>query len=57
MLYTFREEVIIRTTVEANSEEEAWQKLYALNIDMPECMEMDGISCEIIDIGQGVSDE
>ena len=52
MIYTFREEVIIRTTVVANSEEEAWQKLYALNIDMPECMEMDGIKCEITDIGE-----
>ena len=51
MLYTFREEVIIRTTVEASCEEEAWQKLYALNIDMPECMEMDGIKCEIYEIG------
>lgn len=59
MIYTFREEVIIHTTVVANSEEEAWEKLHNLDITMPECMEMDGVKCEIIDIttDEGENDE
>ena len=52
MIYTFREEAVIYTTVEAESEEQAWEKLHNLDITMPECMEMDGVKCEIIEIGE-----
>jgi hypothetical protein len=49
--YTFREEAIIYTTVEANSEEEAWAKLDKIEYTIPECMEIDELGCEIIEIG------
>ena len=52
MLYTFREEAIIYTTVEANSEEEAWAELDKVVYTIPDCMEVDEISCEIIEIGE-----
>ena len=50
MIYTFREEAVIYTTVEANSEEEAWAQLDKVEYTIPECMHIDELSCEIIDI-------
>lgn len=52
MIYTFREEAVIYTTVEASSEEEAWKKLDEVEYTIPECMNIDELSCEIIDIGE-----
>jgi len=52
MIYTFREEAVIYTTVEANSEEEAWGKLDKVEFTIPECMEIDVIGCEVIETGE-----
>ena len=52
MIYTFREEAVIYTTVEANSEEEAWAQLDKVEYTIPECMHIDELSCEIVDIGE-----
>ena len=52
MLYTFREEAIIYTTVEANSEEEAWAELSKVEYTIPECMSIDVIDAEIYEIGE-----
>jgi len=53
-IYTFREEAIIYTSVEANSEEQAWKKLDEVVYSIPDCMEIDELSCEIIDTGERV---
>ena len=50
MIYTFRETATIYTTVEANSEEEAWQKLDAIVYHIPDCMDIDVHDCEIHEI-------
>jgi len=52
-IYTFREEAIIYTSVEADSEEQAWKKLDEVVYSIPDCMEIDELSCEITDIGKG----
>jgi len=52
MIYTFREEAIIYTTVEADSEGEAWEKLDKVEFTIPKCMEIDVIGCEVIDTGE-----
>ena len=49
MIYTFREEAVIYTTVVANSEEEAWAELDKVEYTIPDCMEIDELSCEIIE--------
>ena len=53
-IYTFREEAIIYTSVEADSEEQAWKKLDEVVLYFPDCMEIDELSCEIIDTGERV---
>ena len=53
MIYTFREEAIIYTTVIADSEEEAWEKLDKVEYTIPDCMDIDELSCEIVEIGEG----
>ena len=52
MIYTFREEAIIYTTVVANSEKEAWVKLDQVVFEVPPNMDVDVLECEIIDIGE-----
>ena len=52
MIYTFREEAVIYTTVVANSEEEAWAELDKVEYTIPDCMEIDELSCEIIEQGE-----
>ena len=52
MIYTFREEAIIYTTVEANSEEEAWQKLDQAVFEVPENVDIDVLGCEIVETGE-----
>ena len=52
MIYTFREEAVIYTTVVANSEEEAWAKLDTDYIAIPDNVNIDVLDCEIIDIGE-----
>jgi len=52
MIYTFREEAVIYTTVEADSEEQAWAALDKVEYSIPDCMSIDELSCEIIDIGE-----
>lgn len=52
MIYTFREEAVIYTTVEADSEEQAWEALDKVEYSTPECMTIDELSCEICDIGE-----
>ena len=52
MIYTFREEAVIYTTVEADSEEQAWMELDKVEYSIPECMTIDELGCEIIDIGE-----
>ena len=52
MIYTFREEAIIYTTVEADSEEQAWAKLDQVIYSIPENMNIDVMGCEITDIGE-----
>jgi hypothetical protein len=49
-IYTFREEAIIYTTVVADSEEEAWKKLDADCITVPDKVNIDVLDCEIIEI-------
>ena len=49
-IYTFREEAIIYTTVVADSEEEAWKKLDADCITVPDNVNIDVLDCEIIEI-------
>ena len=56
MIYTFREEAIIYTTVEADSEEQAWTKLDQVIYSIPENMNIDVIGCEITDIGEAIDD-
>ena len=56
MIYTFREESIIYTTVVADSEEEAWAQLDKVEYSIPDCMTIDEIGCEIIDIGEADED-
>jgi hypothetical protein len=51
-IYTFREEAIIYTTIVADSEEEAWEKLDKDYITMPENVNIDVLECEITDIGE-----
>jgi hypothetical protein len=50
MIYTFREEVVMYTTVIADSEEQAWAELDKVEVTIPECMTIDVMYCEIIDI-------
>jgi len=50
MIYLFRKEVNIYTTVEADSEREAWDNLDKVSYTLPECMEIDEVCCELIDI-------
>jgi len=52
MIYTFREEAVIYTTVEANSEEEAWHKLDEVVFEVPKNVDIDVLGCEITDIGE-----
>ena len=52
MIYTFREEAVIYTSVEADSEEQAWAELDKVEVTIPECMTLDVLDCEIIDIGE-----
>jgi hypothetical protein len=52
MIYTFREEAVIYTTVEASSEEEAWKKLDENYMTIPDNVNIDIQDCEIIDIGE-----
>lgn len=52
MLYTFREVATIYTTVEANSEEEAWNAFYRVEYTIPENMEIDEHECEIYEISE-----
>jgi len=52
MIYTFREEAVIYTTVEANSEEEAWEKLDEVVFGVPESVDIDVMGSEIIEIGE-----
>ena len=55
MLYTFRETAIIYTTVEANSEEEAWKALDKIEYSIPECMDIDTHECEIYEISEEIT--
>ena len=50
MIYTFREEAVIYTTVEANSEEEAWHKLDEVVFEVPKNVNIDVLGCEVTDI-------
>lgn len=50
MLYTFREAATIYTTVEANSEAEAWAALDKIEYSIPDCMDIDVHDCQIQDI-------
>jgi hypothetical protein len=52
MIYTFREEAVIYTTVEADSEEQAWEKLDEVVYAIPPNMEIDEFNCEIVEIGE-----
>jgi len=52
MIYTFREEAVIYTTVEADSEEQAWEKLDEVVYEIPRNMEIDEFSCELVEIGE-----
>ena len=52
MIYTFREEAVIYTSVVADTEEEAWANLDKDYIDIPDNMSIDVLECEIIDIGE-----
>lgn len=54
MIYTFREEAVIYTTVVADSEEQAWEALDKVEYSIPECMTIDELGCEIIEIGEAV---
>ena len=57
MIYTFREVAIIYTTVQAESEEQAWKELdiITMNNPIPDCVEVDTLECQIQDIsGEGV---
>jgi len=56
MIYTFREVAIVYTTVQADSEEQAWQELdiVTMNNPVPDCVEVDTLECEIYEIGGGV---
>jgi hypothetical protein len=56
MLYTFREVAIIYTTVQADTEEHAWQELDKINMNnpIPDCVEVDTQECEIYEISEGV---
>jgi hypothetical protein len=47
--YTFKERANIYTTVEANSIEEAWEKLDAIEIEVPKEVDIDIFECELID--------
>jgi hypothetical protein len=55
MIYTFREVAIIYTTVQAESEEQAWQELdvITMNNPVPDCVEVDTLECEIHEISEG----
>lgn len=50
MLYTFRETATIYTTVNAQSEEEAWALLDKVEYSIPENMDIDTHECEIHNI-------
>jgi len=50
MLYLFKKEVFIYTTIEADSEDEAWENLDKVSYSLSDFMEIDEVSCEIIDI-------
>jgi hypothetical protein len=52
MIYTFREVATIYTTVEAESEEDAWGKLDEAVLTIPDNMTVDVMGCEIIEIGE-----
>ena len=56
MIYSFREVAIIYTTVQAESEEQAWQELDTVNMNNPiaDCVEVDTLECEIYEISGGV---
>jgi hypothetical protein len=47
--YTFKERASIYTTVEADSIEEAWEKLDAIKIEVPKEVDIDIFECELID--------
>jgi len=51
--YTFKEKASIYTTVEADSIEEAWEKLDAIKIEVPKEVDIDIIECELIDTEGG----
>jgi hypothetical protein len=50
MLYKFRETATIYTTVEANSEEEAWELLDRVEFTIPANVDIDTHECEINEI-------
>jgi len=50
MLYLFKKEVFIYTTINADSEDEAWENLDKVSYSLSDFMEIDEVSCEIIDI-------
>jgi hypothetical protein len=54
MIYTFREVAIIYTTVQADSEEEAWGELDKVVYTIPDNMTIDNLGCEIHEIGEAV---
>ena len=54
MIYTFREVAIVYTTVQADSEEQAWQELDRLELTIPDCVEVDVIECKLHDIVEEV---
>jgi hypothetical protein len=53
MKYTFREEAVIYTTVEANSQEEARVKLDQVVFEIPSNMEIDFFNGADIDFIEG----
>jgi len=57
MIYTFREEAVIYTTIEAESEEEAWAKLDTDYMEIPDNTNIDVLDCEIIDITTNEGEE
>ena len=50
MLYKFRETATIYTTVEANSEEKAWELLDRVEFTIPANVDIDTHECEIHEI-------
>ena len=56
MIYTFREVAIIYTTVQADTEEQAWNELdiVSMNNPIPDCVDVDTLECEIHEIGEVV---